>query len=333
MKTNNQILCHMRKWLLFVAAGSLLWYSCSNVTGGGEIGNPITITGKVVNARSWSKSAMRIYLLNTDAYNPVTASLGSTTGKPYEMTHPLAETVTDSNGEYSISVTFGRGAYHIFGLNADSSVMMYHKIASPNSILDTPFIDTAVAPGAVIVGITDSDFVPKGYIYVKGTLLFAKVDSIGRTIIRCPAGAVSLAYYSAVSDSVLTTIPPIGVSNVPGGISIEGSMVVDLSSLMHRISKPRQPAGGTVVSLSSQGTGTPYSTGMSSSNLNDTVQYRFSWGDNSSSPWSVAAGAMMTYYKQWPSAGTYTVRAQARSIKDTTVVSVLSDPLTVTVAQ
>jgi hypothetical protein len=323
----------MRKWLLFAVAGPLLWLSCGSITGGGEIGNPKTITGKVVNNRSWSKSAMRIYLLNTDAYNPVAASLAKTSGKPFEATHPLAETVTDSNGEYSITAAFGRGTYHIFGYGDELPVMMYHKIASPDSINDTPFIDTAVAPGALIVGITDSDFVPDGYVYVKGTLLFAKVDSIGRTTIRCPAGAVSLAYYSTAADSVLFTIPSIGINNVPGGISVMGSSVTDVSALMHRISKPQQPEGKTLISLATAGTGTPYSTGMASSNLNDSVHYRFSWGDNSSSPWSAAAGAMMSYDKQWQSTGTYSVRAQARSMKDTTVVSVFSDPLTVTVTQ
>jgi hypothetical protein len=325
MKTNNLI------WPLLVAFGLLTALSgCTeSISSGGEIGNPITITGKVVDKNNRGMSSMKIYLLNTETFNPIAALLDKS-GKTYEATHPSAETTTDSNGVYSFTATIKQAEYHIFGQSTDTALMVHHIIWVSDTVKKMAVMDTAVAPGAVVVGIIDSIFAPDGYVFVKGSLLFVKIDSVGRKTVRCPAGLVSLMYYSAAADSTLLTIPS---SDTNSQLIVKESTVVDLSSQMHRISKPQRPTGDTIVYLSSQGNGVQYSTGMAVSNLGDTIAYRIT-GDTTNSPWTVVvSGTMMTYSIQWSSAGTYTVLAQARSINDTTIRSAFSEPLTVTVKQ
>ena len=330
MKTNN-LICP-----LLIAFGLLTALSgCTeSVSSGGEIGNPITINGKVVDKNNHGMSSMKVYLLNTETFNPIAALLNEKTGKTYEATHPAAETITDSNGVYSFTATIKQAEYHIFGQSTDTALMIHHIIWVSDTVKKMAVMDTAVAPGAVVVGITDSIFAPNGYVFVKGSLLFAKIDSVGRKTVRCPAGLVSLMYYSAAADSTILTIPSSDTtSDTTGQIIVKESTVVDLSSQMHRISKPQRPTGDTIVYLSSQGNGVQYSTGMAVSNLGDAIEYRII-GDTTSSPWTVVvSGAMMTYSIQWSSTGTYTVLAQARSINDTTIRSAFSEPLTVTVKQ
>ena len=73
-----------------------------------------------------------------------------------------------------------------------------------------------------------------------------------------------------------------------------------------------------------------YSTGGSSSSLNHSVEYQFDWkGDGTDlSSWGSA-----TQSKTWTTAGSYSVRAKARCVTHTGVVSAWSSPLTVNITQ
>jgi len=83
------------------------------------------------------------------------------------------------------------------------------------------------------------------------------------------------------------------------------------------------PTNGTT------GTSYTYTTGASSSNLGDPVQYQFDWkGDASDlSSWGSASQS-----KTWTSAGTYSVRARARCATHTTVTSNWSSSLSVSIS-
>ena len=73
-----------------------------------------------------------------------------------------------------------------------------------------------------------------------------------------------------------------------------------------------------------------YSTGGSSSNLGHSLQYFFDWGDGTNSGWLPVGTTSAS--KSWSSAGSYTVKAQARCSTDTSVVSGWSPGLTVTIS-
>ncbi len=73
-----------------------------------------------------------------------------------------------------------------------------------------------------------------------------------------------------------------------------------------------------------------YSTGGSVSSLGRPVQYFFDWGDGTNSGW-LAVG-QTNASKSWYSAGTYSVRAQARCATDTSVTSGWSGTLSVAIS-
>ncbi len=99
-------------------------------------------------------------------------------------------------------------------------------------------------------------------------------------------------------------------------------LTVNTSS--HTVSTPTTPSGpssGTVnQSLS-------FSTGGSTCNQGHSVQYRFDWGNGVYSSW----GSSSQSYS-YSSAGTYTVKAQARCSSDNSVVSSWSSGKTVTIS-
>jgi hypothetical protein len=89
---------------------------------------------------------------------------------------------------------------------------------------------------------------------------------------------------------------------------------------------PVSPAGPTTVLL---GTNYSFTTGGSSSNLGDPVEYQFDWGDGSFSPWQSSPTATKTWYA-FNSNG-YQVRARARCAVHTGDISAWSAPLTVNI--
>ena len=72
-----------------------------------------------------------------------------------------------------------------------------------------------------------------------------------------------------------------------------------------------------------------YSTGGSSSNSGDSVQYLFDWGDGTTSGWLPVGTTSAS--KSWASSGIYGVKVQARCANHTTVVSPWSTTLSVTI--
>ena len=84
---------------------------------------------------------------------------------------------------------------------------------------------------------------------------------------------------------------------------------------------PTGPSSGNVdISYS-------YSTGGASSNLGHSLQYRFYWESGDTSNWSSSTSASHS----WSSAGTYSVKAQARCATHTSVISGWSDFMSVSI--
>ena len=74
----------------------------------------------------------------------------------------------------------------------------------------------------------------------------------------------------------------------------------------------------------------PYITGGSTSNLGDSLQYLFDWGDGTNSGWLPVGTTSASH--SWAASGTYLVKAQARCSTDTNVISSWSGSLTVNIA-
>lgn len=98
-----------------------------------------------------------------------------------------------------------------------------------------------------------------------------------------------------------------------------------LNLTSHTVSTPDRPSGPTSGAV---GQSLAYSTGGASCSQGHPIQYRFDWGDGTYSSWSFSMSAS----KSWDSAGTYSVRVQARCSSDTSVVSGWSSAMSVTIS-
>jgi hypothetical protein len=91
------------------------------------------------------------------------------------------------------------------------------------------------------------------------------------------------------------------------------------------VNAPNQPTG---TALGGTGISYDYTAGGALSNSGHPVEYRFNWADGSYSAWS----SSITASKVWLVANTYSVKAQARCVSHTDVVSSLSAGLSVTMS-
>ena len=91
------------------------------------------------------------------------------------------------------------------------------------------------------------------------------------------------------------------------------------------VSTPNTPTGSTTGDV---GQALDYSTCCASSNLGHSIQYQFDWGDGTPySSWSSSTTAVHS----WSTAGTYSVRAQARCAINTSIVSSWSGIKSITI--
>ena len=135
-------------------------------------------------------------------------------------------------------------------------------------------------------------------------------------------------------DGITWTISVLAVNGSFLGVAygMEGYVVVGtdgiiLQAEMESVSPPTILEGpkSTIVNKSNI-----YSTGGSSSSTGHPIQYRFDWGDGTTSGW-LAAGTISAS-KSWVSSGLYDVKVQARCAHDTTNISPWSQSLSVAVS-
>jgi hypothetical protein len=105
---------------------------------------------------------------------------------------------------------------------------------------------------------------------------------------------------------------------VPGSIT---------GSITETVSLPNVLRGQTAGNV---GTPYTYTTGGSTSNLGDPVQYFFDWGDQKNSDW-LSTGTTQASHA-WSSAGTYNIKVQARCATHPSILSTWLTPLAVTIA-
>jgi hypothetical protein len=163
------------------------------------------------------------------------------------------------------------------------------------------------------------------------------------TVNVSPSGSGSVAKnaskstYAYGEQVVLTATPGSGYafsswsgdasgSANPITLTINGnkSVALTFSTILETVSTPTTPSG---TARGTAGTSYSYSTGGSSSNYGNTVQYLFDWGDGTDSGW-LSLGTTIAA-KVWTTAGTYSLKAKARCVTHTAAVSVWSGARTV----
>jgi hypothetical protein len=147
--------------------------------------------------------------------------------------------------------------------------------------------------------------------------------------VNCGAGGRSYPNYALYNAQ---WSPGQTYTNSTYGLSIQvvsrtgSTFVVSVIALPETVSAPSTPSG---TSSGQTATSYSYSTGGSISSKGHSVQYFFDWGDGTNSGW-LAVG-QTSANKSWSSAGTYSVRAQARCVTDTSVVSSWSGTFSVVI--
>ena len=107
------------------------------------------------------------------------------------------------------------------------------------------------------------------------------------------------------------------ISDWSAGITVTISTLPPAAEL---VSTPITPVGPNLGNI---GTVYSFSTGGSISTLGHTVEYQFDWGDGTFSSWGSS-----TQSKSWSTYGGFVIKARARCVTDTSVVSDWSSGLT-----
>lgn len=168
----------------------------------------------------------------------------------------------------------------------------------------------------------------KNNLFISDSLNY-RIREVSNGVIATAAGSGTPGYSGDGGPAISAELnAPYGLGIAPGGNLIFS----DLWNYRIRsvgpetVSTPGTPNGTTTGTL---GAAYSYSTGGASDNAGNPVQYRFNWGDESSSPW-LATGTTSASHS-WSAAGSYSVTAQAQSATDTSVISAVSGALSVTI--
>ena len=140
-----------------------------------------------------------------------------------------------------------------------------------------------------------------------------------------PTGTVSASHSWSSGTSFAVTAQARSATNPSVLSAVSSALNVAVGEF---VSQPTIPAGPSTVVGGTLGT---YSTGGSTDNLGNAVQYLFTWGDGSSSGWLPVGTTSASY--NWPSKGTFAVTAQARSAFNPSVLSTVSSALSVTTTE
>jgi hypothetical protein len=195
------------------------------------------------------------------------------------------------------------------GIAVDSSGSAY--ITGASSSTNFPTVNPIQGSNAGGYDAFVTKLNPAGSAIVYSTYLGGSEDDDGYGIAVDSSGS---AYITGITYSTnFPTVNPIQ-GTFAGGLD---AFVTKIGlNITETISTPATPTGPTI--------GTPYnsysySTGGSVSSLGHSVQYFFDWGDGTNSGW-LPVGTISASHS-WNSLGTYTVKAQARCVTDTNVLS------------
>ena len=107
-------------------------------------------------------------------------------------------------------------------------------------------------------------------------------------------------------------------------LSVISNPTPDFVVKIELISTPAIPVGPT---KGLPGDTFTYMTGSATSNISDPIEYQLNWGDGTLSPWQSST----SFSKQWTTGGTFQVKAQARCALHPSIVSTVSNGLTVNI--
>lgn len=292
--------------LAITCSVSLVLFCTSNYAGGSEIGNPVVISGAVVDSLGKGVSGVNMFLVDPLETDPSKLIPDS-----------CYQTKSGSGGTYRFTGVH-QGVFNLFGRDTSGEKMFIksidlninetvHENGDAVIILDT---DTLKASAKIVVAITTFPSASGDYLFIPGTVIRVPVDSSDEYLIKCPPSTVNIVLYRSSSQVALVH-----------DLKVSQGQWVDLTGKSFYVPKPKINSG---VIAGVNGRMYSFFAGTIALGPNNPVQYRFDWGD-SVSLWSLSSQGDHV----WNATGSLQVRVQARSIRDTLSVSEWSDAIEV----
>lgn len=306
--------------LVILACCSVMFLSCSqrNIAGGVEVGNPVTVSGRVLDYLQKPVYGATV-MLTRPAFIPVLDSLDTS----------VYQTSTDAFGSYCLK-NIPRKTYNLNVADKKSqTIALRSDIALENdTTLNAVTLYTA---GFGAVSIADSVFRLKSFLYISGTPIYLTIPRPGLYLFPVPFDTVSIRYYSLETGSV---IPLTG--NSTDAVYIIPQDTVDLTGIANYIIAPVLYAGyGTLKyplrisdTLNTDSTVFIYAEGAYS-NKSHPLEYQFYFhllnSDTGFSQWSIGNYSMIIDSVDI----TYYIASRARSRIDKAILSGWSREYTV----
>jgi hypothetical protein len=274
--------------------------------GGSEIGNPVVISGAVIDSLGKGMQDINLFLVDPTEINPLKLVPDS-----------CYQAHSGSDGSYRFEEV-SQGCYNLFGTDSSGEKMFVKPVTvtieqavtkGGFAIIDRPS-DTIKDAARVVVAITPYPSVSGDFLFVPGTVIRSPVDSSEEYIVKCPPSVIDIVLLRNGSPFVLVN-----------GLEVSQGQWYDLTGKKFNIPKP-QIISGVITGVI--GRMYFFCVNKISLGINNPVQYRFNWGD-SLSPWSLSNQENHV----WTVPGSLQVRVQARSIRDTLSVSEWSDAIEV----
>ncbi len=284
--------------LLTLLIGFTLLSQCTdNVSGSAQQGEAKVI-GIIQDKEGLPVNNTEVYLLPSD-FNPVIDSSDWSRAISYI-------TLTDDSGKYEFNnVSSGN-----YVLNGKDSLSLKH-IYMPGIHIESENVNLGISVmntnSYLTVSINDSLISKNGYLYIEGTDFYHKLDTSNILTIAVPSDTIDINFIS-VTDS------------------IDQKLYTDIITLK----EDTLDISGTPLSPTISGNDSLIVDSLSTfkiENYSDTLAYRFLWEESDTSQWILDS----TFYHAWDTTGTYSVKAQSRTISGTILYSEWSSEILVSV--
>lgn len=276
---------------------TLLIRCTDNVSGSAQQGEAKVI-GIIKDETGKPIGNTNVYLLPSD-FNPIIDSINWSRVIAYNTT-------TNDSGAYEFpNVTNGD-----YVLNGNDSLSLKH-IYMPGIHIESEDLNLGINiinnNSYITVSLNDTLMSKNGYLYIKGTEFYQKLDTSNVITIAVPSDTIDINFLSVTDsidkslyvDVVTSEVDTLDISGTPNAPVISGNDSLIINSLSN----------------------------FSITNYSDTLAYRFCWGDNDTSKWFLDS----VFSHSWDTTGNYSIKAQARTLLGTILYSKWSAELLVTV--
>lgn len=209
-------------FLVVLSCCSFVFLYCSqgNIAGGVEVGNPITLSGEVLDYLQQPVYNAKVTLLRP-AFIPLRDSVDTL----------IYQTYTDTMGTYCLK-NIPQDIYNLNVADSASQTIAFHSdiALSKDTVLAAV---TLYKAGFGAVSIADTLFFQQSFLYVSGTPIYLTIPKPGIYLFPVPYDTVSICYYSLKTNAII----PLG-GNCTDTVFITPKDTIDLTGIPNYVIAP-----------------------------------------------------------------------------------------------